>query len=391
MKTAQLMILSALYVTQAHAFDLPGQPTKSYECSACGKLSHDTLQDSWQISNNSLDDTVSNLQKSYGYKETVTSEQLHAGVTVPILAPGAVIRIIPLQNNPVPHLLLKTPNHKFLNLKQASTLYSKDELFGDERFSTKHQVLLQIKPELGSGNFLLKSNNTKKEVSNTYLISVLDKFSTTRVTVETDSVHYQYGDHVKATISLNDDDIEFDVEDVHATIVSPGGQIFPLKLKEMSSNHFTGSTQLLSELNDLGENWYVEVDIQTDMGDTKLMRRGHTAFSYSIPSASLVDLKKVSSKPLTFTTTVDVATASRYALQSVLFYKNNEGEIKPVETSQIAQWLEPGKQIIQFTFDNSNQLAEDSLFLGYLRLTDYGQLKTVYQFNKPIKLSELVE
>ena len=32
----------------------------------------------------------------------------------------------------------------------------------------------------------------------------------------------------------------------------------------------------------------------------------------------------------------------------------------PIETSQKAQWLEPGKQIIKFTFDNSNQLADDS-------------------------------
>ncbi|STY83189.1 Uncharacterised protein [Legionella quateirensis] len=79
----------------------------------------------------------------------------------------------------------------------------------------------------------------------------------------------------------------------------------------------------------------------------------------------MISVKKLSSKPLTFVATLDVATASRYALQSVLYRKNGKGEVTPIETSQRAQWLEPGKQVIQFTFDNSNQLADDSLYLGY--------------------------
>ncbi|WP_280524238.1 DUF4785 domain-containing protein [Legionella quateirensis] len=41
---------------------------------------------------------------------------------------------------------------------------------------------------------------------------------------------------------------------------------------------------------------------------------------------------------------------------------------------------------MQFTFDNSNQLADDSLYLGYLRLIDYGQLKL---FTNIINLSSL--
>jgi len=75
----------------------------------------------------------------------------------------------------------------------------------------------------------------------------------------------------------------------------------------------------------------------------------------------------------------------------VLYHKNSLGKIEPIETSQKAQWLDPGTKVIQFTFDNSNQLSDDSLYLSYLRLTDYGQLKTVYQYNQPIKLTQLVE
>lgn len=391
MKTTHLILMSAFCITQAHAFNLPRQATKSYECDVCDKLSHENLYDKWEITGEPLNRKVSNLQKSYGYKERVTLEELRAGVRVSTLAPGAVVRITPLQNKPIPELQVKTPANQLLNLKEASALYSEDEGFGEAVTATKHQTMIQIKPKLGSGQFTIKSKDKAGKDSDAYIISVFDKFSLTYLQVETDSLHYQYGDKLTATISLKDDDLSYTINDINVSIIGPNGQIIPLKLTEKKHNQFQGTTTLLSELNDHGENWYIEADVQTESGVTLIRRSGHTAYSYSVPSASILSVKKLSSKPLTFVATVDVATASRYALQSVLFRKNGSGEAKPIETSQKAQWLEPGKQLIQFTFDNSNQLTEDSLYLGYLRLIDYGQLKTVYQYNQPVKLTQLVD
>lgn len=389
MKTTHLILMSTLCITQAtQAFNLPRQATKSYECDVCGKLSHENLQDKWGISGQSLNEKVSNLQKSYSYKQRVTSEQLRAGVTVSTLAPGAVVRITPLQNKAMPQLKLKTPAHQLLNLKDASTLYSEDEAFGN--VTTKHQTMLQIKPELGSGRFVIKSNNANIINTDSYMISVFDKFSKTYMEVETNSLHYQYGDTLTATISLHDDD-DYDIDEIYVSLVGPAGQNIPLKLKKLKNHKYQATATLLSEVNDHGENWYVEAEIISESGMNLVRRIGHTAFSYSVPSATLISVKKLSSKPLTFVATLEVATASRYALQSVLYRKNGIGEPKPIETSQKAQWLEAGKQVIQFTFDNSSQLTDDSLSIGYLRLTDYGQLKTVYQFNQPIKLTQLVE
>ena len=42
MKTAHLVLMSAFCFTQAHAFNLPKQPTKSYDCDICNNLSHET-------------------------------------------------------------------------------------------------------------------------------------------------------------------------------------------------------------------------------------------------------------------------------------------------------------------------------------------------------------
>ncbi len=391
MKTTHLVLMSAFCFSQTHAYNLPSQPIKAYECGGCSKLSHEKLHDKWSISEDPLNKKVTNLQKSFGYKERVTAKQLQAGVVVSTLAPGAVIRITPLQKKPVPQLLLKTSANKLMTLKDASSLYSQDEVSGDEFFATKHQTLLQIKPELGAGKFIIKSKTLDEKNSNEYLINVFDKFSLLYLQVESDSIHYQYGDKLTATITLKDKDTDYSIDDIDLSLVGPKGQVAPLKLTRLKRNKFEAITILDSELNDHGENWYIEANIEVDIGETRIKRSGHTAFSYSIPSASLLTINKISSKPLTFKATMDVATASRYALQSVLFYKNSKGEIKPIETSQQAQWFESGKQVIQFTFDNSRQLSDDSLYLGYLRLLDYGQLKTVYQYNQPIKVTQLLE
>lgn len=392
MKSTHLIVLSALCFTQVHAFTLPRQPTKSYECDDCSKLSHENLHAKWEISNEPLNHELRNTQKSFGYRENVALEDLQKGYGITTLAPGAVIRITPLQDKPIPQLQIITPSNQLMTLKEASTLYSEDESFGEARMSAKHQTIFQIKSELGAGKFLLKNSAQNTKNGDRFLISVYDKYSESYLQVETDSVHYQYGDKLTAIISLNGEDTDkYTIDNVEASAISPKGQVIPLKLSEIKPNQYEGNATLLSELNDRGENWYVEAKIQTEFRHKLIKRSGHAAFSYSVPSASLINLKKLSSRPLTFVATVDVATASRYALQSVLFRKNGKGETKPVETSQRAQWLEPGKQLIQFTFDNSNQFTDDTLYLGYLRLIDYGQLKTVYQFNQPIKLSQLLD
>lgn len=390
MKTSYLLLLSVFCTTQIQAFNFPRQPTKSYTCDSCAKLSHDNLHQQWQITEDALNPKVSNAQKSFGYRQTVSAQDLRKGVQISTLAPGAVIRLTSLQNTKMPELLFKTPTKKVFSLKEVSALYTEDEGFSAGLNSAKNQTILQLKPELGAGTFVVQSRNSTAS-NESYTLSVLDKFSTTYLQVETDALHYQNGDTLTATIALNDSGSDYSIDEIQTTIIGPAGQRMPIKLTELAPNVFEGSVKLNSESNDLGENWYVEAQVSSSVGSTIIKRSGHTAFSYAVTSASVISIRKISSKPLTFVATLDIATASRYSLQSVLYRNNGKGVIKPQETSQTARWLEPGKQIIQFSFDNPNHFADDTLYLGYVRLVDYGQLKTVYQFNQPLKLSQFVE
>lgn len=389
---ALFTLIPVLYVSQVMAFNLPKQTTKPYECKSCEQLSRDTLQEQWGIVNSSLEHVTSNRQKSFGYKKQVTAAQLEAGVTLQTTAPGAVIRIVPLQKQAVPQLQITTSKKEVLSLKAASSLYSQDGDQGNAMNITTDQTVVQIKPELGSGNFVINSTNklntlkaAQTDSSDAYSINVLDKSSSTFLEIETDSSHYQYGDKVTATFSFNEG--SYEAKDIQAFLIDPMQKKVPLQLVKLNDQTFSASVTLESELNDHGENWYIEADV----GGGLVRRTGHCAFSYSIPSAALLSIKKSPSTALTFVSTVEVASASRYALQSVLFRKNNQGEPVSLKTLQKAQWLEPGIHQIEFTFENSNQLKDEELYLGYLRLIDYGQLKSVYQFDKPIELTKLLD
>lgn len=390
MKTINFAILSAFYLTQAYAYDLPKQTLKGYDCDKCIHLSHEALHDTWAIKDSSLNVKSDNTRRSYSYKEVVTAAQLQHGIKLTTTAPGAVIRITPMQNAALPNLEIQTPTNQSLKLKEASTLYSDDQSLMEESSPPTPPTIFQLKSELGHGTFTMKSHNAKTATNDKYVISVFDKFSMNYLQVNTDAVHYTYGDKLTATITVKNNS-NYNVTDLNAYILSPRGDVISLDLTKVQNNKFQGSAVLTSELNDQGENWYLEADITSTYDGGFIKRSGHTAFSYSVPSAGLLSVKKISSSPLTFVATVDVATASRYALQSVLYYKNKTGEIKPLETSQSARWFEQGKQKIKFSFDNTQNITEDKLYLGYLHLIDYGQLKPVYVYNQPIKLDELVD
>ncbi|QMT60695.1 DUF4785 domain-containing protein [Legionella sp. PC997] len=389
-----LTFLSLFCCAQVNAYNLPQIPVKSYDCDICDSLPHESLQDHWKIAASPLNKAESNIQKSYSYQQRVTAAQLQKGVNLPVQAAEAVIRIIPLEKNKsMPELELKSGSGSFISLKEASSLYSQDEAIDESLKIGSHQTMLQIKPDLGAGNFIIKSKSADSaNEAHTYLIDVFEKYSLIYLQIEPSALQYQYGAQFNALITLKDNVTTYPVEDIDATLVGPDNQTIPLKIKEVKRNQFQASAVLSSDVNPHGVNWYIDVDVLCELSDNSpLHRTGRAAFSYAIPSASLVSIKKISSNPLTLAATVEVATGSRYALQSVLYKKNSKGIDIPIETAQSAQWLEPGKQIIKFSFDNSAHLAEDQLSVGYLHLTDYGQLKPVYQYDQTIKLSQLLD
>jgi len=392
MKLNFLLYFSIFFMTQVQAFQFPDQPLSEYKCgSPCKKLYRKPLQYSWPVSDRTLKHHKSNKQKSYKYKKVVTMADLVKGVSITALGPKAVIRISPINGKAIPPLFLKTLNGQQLKLKEASTLYSRDEAFADPDYEQKHQTVIQLKEEIGKGDFKLFSSKTTSIPENErFVISVYDKYSNIYLTVETDKQEYKPFDRIKIKITLNEL-ANYPIEDISAYLLSPKGNFFTVDLKKTGRNQYEGSTILHSKINYHGENWYIGAEVIALLGDSSITRYGHTAFSYSIPSAKLTHLEKISGDPLHLKFGLKIAKESRYALQTVLFYKDNQGIMHPIRTYQMANWYKPGQQTMELTIDKRDikQYDSPSLYLGYFHLLDYGQLKTIYHYDESLNISEL--
>ncbi|MDI9818567.1 MULTISPECIES: DUF4785 domain-containing protein [unclassified Legionella] len=393
MKANSLIFSSMLlWLAQAQALTLPVQPVMPYDCRDCESLPHEDLNSAWYTEDKPLSEGVIHKQISRKYQIKATLKELSTGVAIYTQASGAVIRIA--ATNPAakikPDFYIKKPQGANLGLKQASVLFSSDEALNNTAFAGE-SVVLKLKPELGSGKFIINIPSTQlKQDNELFIIHVYDKEAPAFLAVETDRARYHYGDELKVNISLHDDALSYPIDYINASLLSPEGEVTPLTLEQVHDNLYQASINLTSNKNGAGENWYVIVDASTLVDTQVIKRQAHTAFSYVIPSASLLKVSRQGKEPFSFSADLEVATGSRYALEAVLFGSDSGGNIHPIETVQSASWLPAGTHHLNFSFDSDLKTDYKApYYLGYLHLIDFGQLKPVYEYNTPIELTAL--
>lgn len=389
-KTVFSSLILSLACSQVSAFNFPEQKIRAYHCEeACEKLEKERIQDSWKISDHDLEHRHQPILKSYSYKKTVRFQDLQQGVEIPTFGPGAVIRIYSSKQQPLPSLHLLTPKGKELSLLEAASQHSVDPNGTLRSLGSEHQRLLQINPDIGQGMFLLKSKAPAKKEQNEdrYVISVYDKYSNLYVTVETDKDNYQYGDKLVATITANSGFFS-DIEEASATIIYPDGEKSELNLEKRHSHQFIAETTVKYDKNPRGANWYIEASV-SGLNDNSLYTRvGHSAFNYAIPSAKLLELKKLGSEH--YQLRMESAIAARFALNAVLFYKDAQGNPHPFRMIQISDWMNGEDKInFEITAEQLDGHAPDKVAIGYFHLIDYAQLRTVYHYDSLIELNTL--
>ncbi|ASQ46349.1 DUF4785 domain-containing protein [Legionella clemsonensis] len=392
MKSPHLIFLATTtWFTPLFAITLPTQPVVPYECAQCENLSHEDLNSSWVTEDEPLRDNVMHQQISRQYRIKATARQLNEGITIHTQAPGAVIQIAKVNaTSPSPvNFYLKSSQGKQFTLAEASQLFSQNDALKNTALAGQ-LLALQLKPELGSGRFILSSNGRLSENDGPFIIHIYDRNAPTYLSVESDKARYHYGDKLNITIHLSDDELNYPIDEINASLISPDGEITNISLEQVADNLYQAQVDLQSNKNSQGENWYITVETSTLLGEQTIIRQAHTAFSYVIPSATIYKIKPIPNKPLSFSAKVEVATGSRYAIEAVLFGSDTQGKIHPITAVQSAAWLSPGKHAINFSFDS--ELKTDykaPYYLGYLHLIDFGQLKPVYEYNTPIELTTL--
>ena len=392
------LLFAILFLTgSAQAFTLPNQSTlKPYDCLTCANLSHDNLSLSWPIDDSTLGHQTLHEQASRKYQTLVTLKQLANGVAIYTEAPGALIRISPTKpnKNVKPEFQIKAINGSKTSLMGASSLFSKEEGLKETAFADNTLAVAKLKKELGSGKFIIsaKANASNQADENTnFIIQIYDSNSASELNIATDKANYIYGEELTATIRLRSkNNLDYSIDTIAVTLLDPDGKKIVLDPVPLDKNTYQAKYTLLSEKNAKGENWHIETRVSGSVGKRTISRHTHTAFSYIIPSAAVKEIAKISKDSMDFSATIEVATDSRYALQTVLYGTDSNGKLHPMQTVQTAAWLPVGLNKLKFSFDsNLKSDYKAPYYLGYIHLTDFGQLKPVFLYDKPIELSKL--
>src|SRR3990167_2101940 len=374
----------------SYSVTISNQIAHPYDCASCEHLSHDALSTHWPIQANQLGHETLHQQISKKYSVNTTFKEIEKGVDLYTEAPGAVIRISTVASpnkhhaTPAfkPTFFIKTKKSGLLQLNQASRLIATDDELKHSYFAKDTPVILQLKPELGAGKITLSASPTPGHEDLQYIVHVFDKNAESYLTVETNKAMYHYVDQLTTTITLGDNVSHYPLDSVKASFVNPEGDIIPLTLKQNADNRYSATTSLKSTKNSVGDNWYVEAETVANQQGNLINRQAHTAFTYAIPSAVINEINQADSSPFTFTATIDVATASRYALEAVLFRTDEKGNKIPLEVAQSASWLTPGVQQITFSFaPEDTNTATGQFYVSAVQLIDYGQIKPVFGYD----------
>lgn len=392
-----LLTLFGITTVQAYALKQNGSSIRHYNCNICATLSHESLSTNWpspQIT------TIKHLKKrrkkSRKYKITATYKQLREGIPVVTEGEGAVIRISPVnpqQAKKKPQFRIQNKQGLNLRLLDASTLYSEDEVLKDSPFANNTLILSTLKPDLGHGEFKISSDADATINEDTlYNIHIFDRHSTIELSVETDKARYFYGDELKIKIRLHEGELNFPIEDLKLTLVTPKDKKIPLSFQTLDSNVIESSIPLNFSEVTRGETWYVIAQSYAKVNDSTVRRRVHVSFSYAIPSAKIREITQINPGTFTFSAAVDVATESRYALEAILYTKDENDRAVALQTAQTAKWLPAGTNSIDFSFNlPQKENYSKPFYLGYIRLIDYGQLKPVFEYDAPIELAQLAK
>jgi hypothetical protein len=356
------------------AMTFPQTPIKSYDCDTCSSLSKELIQTAWGIEDKPLNNALSNEQRSVWYQKIITGKALNAGFKIHTQGKKAVIRVENIsQKNPI-KLTVQAKNQPAQSVQAASTEWSSDAL----PFSKRNHLIFQLKPDLGQGSFILKTVGTSIPDDAQILVHVLDKYSATYLSLTTNKSTYVYGDELVATIQLRDEITDYPIDDISATLTNPEGKFIALSVERVDKNTYQAKANLLSEMNPKGENWTVETSVTSSLNNETVTRQGHTAFSYAIPSAAVREITPDPIDASKYTADIEVATASRYALQAILYQIDGEGKKHPVQIAESADWLAIGKQSLTLAFNPPKAQDASHYVLGDIQLIDYGQIKSVF-------------
>jgi hypothetical protein len=309
---------------------------------------------------------------SRSYSLTVTARELSAGVSLPLSASGAVLRIVPEAGGgarllQVDDVMIRQGAWDLQGRAAARDLARGEELSQAAPVFGADTLAMRLSDRVGAGEAVLQVREAALLRGGRYQLHVFEPESPVRARLSAERPIAALGQEFAAGGQLMGA-AGLAVERVQGDLISPDGRRIPVDWEAADGEDF--GTRLA--LPRTGANsrglWELEARLEGAGPQGPVRRDVRVAFEMVAPTARLNGAAAVapSAEGWTVRVAVDVASPGRYEVRATL---------PDVGTAHAASWLEPGRQELVLQFPGS--LPRQAV-LEDLRLVDQSRVALLH-------------
>jgi hypothetical protein len=296
------------------------------------------------------------VAESREFWRRVSAEDLRRGVDFSTTAPGAVVRISPLDEGARPPslpsglLLLGTPSGQVLRAEEAfSQAATAEQLQKAGAPFPEGTFAVRLRPEAGHGTFRLSAPELDAPEGSAYLLHVLDARSDLVLSLQAEADTIFLGGDVSARAWIAQAGAFVPGSSAEAEIASPDGRRWAATVRARSDGSVRVDRPLRVSPAALPGLWEVHLRVTVEQEGAPIQRDVRTAFAYVIPTARLAGGVRLSRNKgsVAVRVPVEVGASGRYALQCVVWGAGPTGDLEPMARVETADWLEVGRGVLR--------------------------------------------
>ncbi len=299
--------------------------------------------------------------------------QLKSGLAIDTTAPGAVIRISPVDADaPLrPGQLRLLRAGKALPVAGAFEQQAGAQALQDAGMDVPDgSVIVKIAKAQGEGRFQLQL----PQASGRYLVHVFEPDSPFVLRAQAHRTGVLAGDVLEVSAVLQRGHAKLAGGHMEGELVSPGGQRYPLVFRD-------GQAKLAVpvDADTTPGLWEVEMFAGSSAGGVSIQREARTAIEVTRPTARFGGGYGFEGSALRFDLPVQVASPGRYEVRGTLYATGRDGVSRPVAQAHSAAWFEAGDRQLGLAFGAQNVAAGygPPYELRFLELKDQTRMGTL--------------
>lgn len=355
------------------------------------ELSHEAVSFSWQLpADQELTAAQPFTASSREYWRAVTAAELTAGVELPTVSGGALVRIQPatagvgtgIDPN---ELVVVKDGASFAEGAAMELLVTPEQLAAAGTPFVEGTAAFRLREDLGAGVFVVRAPRLTSGKTG-FVVHVFEPQSKVSASLAADRVEYLHGDTLRAELGLGDGTSALTVNAVQGVVTSPAGRVFPVTFEPAAGGGRVAQLAL-DALEPAAEGlWEVQAQLVGEVGGMVVERAVRTAFAVALPTARLAGSIEIGGKSgeglrtITAALGVQTAVAGRYEVRGTLYGTDAAGQLKPLATAHSADWLEAGSGVLKLRFHRKVFEGSDlgaPFEVRDLRLIDQGRMGLV--------------